>query len=271
MAYVKNIWVCGDPVTADKLNHLEDGVGDGNGYTCNPTFVDIFNGSVETMRAGHACISNTDIFAQNVSEPPESFRVIMDDKEFELYLSNHIGAGYAYGDCTGESLYNFSFDTYPCGIVLTFRSENEIALFVVTPNPGTYAVKIDRLTGVEVEVSPCFKAAVEKVIADSGGGFTTANITLINNSSESLSVSCPTIDGMGATSGGIYSCDAGQTLSLTAILPSDGEACHFMAEETEYHENLSNATSTGDVEIDGLYIGHDVRARVFGDGTITIS
>lgn len=34
MAYEKQTWVCGDVVTADKLNHMEDGIAEccGGGY-----------------------------------------------------------------------------------------------------------------------------------------------------------------------------------------------------------------------------------------------
>lgn len=37
MAYVKQTWSCGDEISADKLNHMEDGISSasGGGYSVN--------------------------------------------------------------------------------------------------------------------------------------------------------------------------------------------------------------------------------------------
>lgn len=43
MAYTKQTWTTGDTVTADKLNHMEDGIGSGSDkfiVMCTPTDVD---------------------------------------------------------------------------------------------------------------------------------------------------------------------------------------------------------------------------------------
>lgn len=39
MAYEKHTWVCGETITADKMNHLENGVAEGGGGGSSPLVV----------------------------------------------------------------------------------------------------------------------------------------------------------------------------------------------------------------------------------------
>lgn len=40
MAYTKNKWKCGDSVTAEKLNNIEQGIANGSGSAIEPFYVD---------------------------------------------------------------------------------------------------------------------------------------------------------------------------------------------------------------------------------------
>lgn len=41
MAYDKNVWNCGDEITAEKLNHMEDGIANaGGGGSADPVFIE---------------------------------------------------------------------------------------------------------------------------------------------------------------------------------------------------------------------------------------
>ena len=41
MAYEKNTWVNGDTITAEKLNHMEDGIAEGGGSSSGPLIVNL--------------------------------------------------------------------------------------------------------------------------------------------------------------------------------------------------------------------------------------
>lgn len=37
MAYEKQTWECGDDISAERLNHMEEGIAEASGYECKET------------------------------------------------------------------------------------------------------------------------------------------------------------------------------------------------------------------------------------------
>lgn len=164
MAYEKQTWVCGDVITADRLNHMEEGIeeccGSAGGYTCTEEVVPLTEESVTTTKfdesdlIASAELSYTDLIDAN------EIRVTFNGVEYEC---DRIDVGvpgvsvYGGADAHGEA----DFSEYP------FMLECESGLnTLLTETAGTYQIKIEAVEA-EVEVSSCFRKAVETVTEDS--------------------------------------------------------------------------------------------------------
>lgn len=147
MAYTKRTWSCGDKITADALNRIEQGIEDAydKGYECTETRTTIFDGTVTTVIDGSEAYG--DVTTSDTVKSGDLISVTFNNTEYELFATEN-----KYGFVTvGAS--DFSFSEYPFALVF-----NSIP-FLCTPTAGTYSLKIVKIDIASTSTS-CFKAAV---------------------------------------------------------------------------------------------------------------
>lgn len=150
MAYEKQSWNCGDTITADKLNHMEDGIANADcGYSCSEEWVTLTDESVTTVREeGNASAEALLTYSSEINA--ETIKVTFDGVEYTCqYDDGGYGARYNYEtDSTDWSTYPFQIFWDGDGNYFT------------TETAGTYQVKIEAV-GEVVETSECFEKAVK--------------------------------------------------------------------------------------------------------------
>lgn len=152
MAYEPKTWSCGDVITANDLNHIEQGIAESGGcdcgYECTETKATAFDGSITTNDTGGGL--SVGAFTPSQTIDGDSIIVTMDGTEYELPKID-IGGAVGYGEMSGDAP---SFTTYPCFVISS-------GMFA-TVNPGTYTVKIENIA-MNVTTEPCFDKAVRSV------------------------------------------------------------------------------------------------------------
>ena len=159
MAYEPKTWACGDVVTADALNHMEQGIADSGGGTAGYECVisEIFDGSITTAEQG---VMNASTGMQPVSFTLDQsiLKVTFNGTEYECE-AYQVNPNYPimYGAPIGQG--GFDFSEYPF-VVSTQAVEGQKTLTLMTQSAGTYTLNI----GVEdVETSGCFERAVKQL------------------------------------------------------------------------------------------------------------
>ena len=156
MAFEPKTWACGDTITAQELNRIEQGiveVGQGGGdagYECTETEVTAFDGSLTTNSMGP--FSGT-TFTSSQPIDGDSILVTFDGIDYELPKVT-IDSDIYYGEVSSDGPV---FTTYPCVIGIDSNNNNNY-LFVASN--GTYQVSI-KLAEESVVATECFKSAVK--------------------------------------------------------------------------------------------------------------
>lgn len=171
MAYTPKQWVCGETITADGLNNIEEGIqealdccGSGGdcGYSCAESQETVFEGNLTTSSMGQM---NGAIFTPSETIEGDSIVVTIDGVEYDLPKADISFDG--WGEFNGNVP---NFTNYPCAV---FGGDGQGQCLFATPSIGTYSVKIEK-SNSSVEVSECFEKAVEKAssslkyVADAG-------------------------------------------------------------------------------------------------------
>lgn len=234
MAYTPKQWVCGETITADGLNNIEEGVqealeccGD-KGFECTESQVTVFEGSLTTTSMGS--FSGT-TFTPTEPIEGDSITVTFNGTEYELPKVYH-----GYGELNDGAP---SYATYPCFVAIEPGSDN----MFFTPSAGTYSVKLSVEAEI-VETSECFEKAVKSVgselkyvkddSSDNGGVIE----NLVGNNIPSASRNQATGAFSHAEGGGIES-DYGQTVYLHTI--ASGTGSHAEGNTTVASGNYSHA------------------------------
>lgn len=152
MAYEKHTWACGEAITTEKLNHMEDGIASGGsaGFECieNGTLVTLVDNNTITTTVGEA--GNTASFSYGAVDAGGRYPTINVTLEGELYENVPLNEDYSYGAPYDDSTDAFDWSTYPFNIY---------GYSIVMQYPGTYTVNVD--ASIEkVEVTDCFRKAV---------------------------------------------------------------------------------------------------------------
>lgn len=171
MAYEKQNWECGEMITADKLNHMEDGIAAGGdcdcGFECETTTTLLTNETVTTVQQeGFADgeISYSDLINAEV------IKVTFNGTEYECPATRY-GDNYGYGASWDDNLEAYDWSEYPFNIFSSNGANN-----LITQTAGTYTVKIEAIE-LNVTTTLCFRKAVDSLIASMKPMILTANTT----------------------------------------------------------------------------------------------
>lgn len=169
--FVKKTWACGDSITADELNRMENGIeeaveccgGGSAGYSCTEGYVSLYDGNVTTSdedNPPYAEVSVTDIFGED--EMPASLKVTFNGTEYICSNHSEVSLSAAYGATdvydAQEGVYVYNWDEYP---FVVFINANSTSVPILTENDGTYQLQIE-YPSIVIETSECFDRAVSK-------------------------------------------------------------------------------------------------------------
>lgn len=164
--FVKKDWKCGDTITADELNRMEDGIeealssGWGSvGYECKEEYATLTDESVTTvMREGDSVAYERLSYPSKIDA--DTIKVTFDGVEY--ICENRYGV---YGALYNEETDSTDWSAYPFTIYW-----GEDGNYLNTENAGTHQVKIESYEKT-VETSECFDRA--RGYSCSGGTMTT--------------------------------------------------------------------------------------------------
>lgn len=141
MAYDKHTWTCDEPITVERLNHIEDGIAAGGdcdcGFECEEEIVTLTEESVTTTSQG-GTIRGQLSYSQFIDA--EVIKVTFNGTEYECPRIAIIGIN-AYG---GFGQGGPDFSEYPFAITSISGGTNTLA----TETAGTYSVKIEGMQEV---------------------------------------------------------------------------------------------------------------------------
>ena len=158
MAYEKQTWANGELITAEKLNHMEDGIAEGGGcdcgFECTETETVLFNETVTV-------VENEGIYSAELgyvaSEPVFELTITFDGTRYACQ-GTLAGGSIIFGDIDPETE-DIDFTRYPfCVIMGTASSE------LYTNVDGTHTVAAS-VTEISTETTECFKAAVNSAVS----------------------------------------------------------------------------------------------------------
>lgn len=157
MAYTPTNWQCGDVVTAEALNKIEQGIASASGdcdcgYECTETRTVLTEESVTTERVEEGNQGQL-TYSQQINA--DTIKVTFNGTQYECPMVDMGDNAYAYG---GVGQGGPDFSQYPF-VVTSSAYGNEI----YTETAGTYSVKIETV-GSSVETSDCFKKAVRTAL-----------------------------------------------------------------------------------------------------------
>lgn len=184
MAYTAKEWNCGDKISVNALNHIEQGVADAqNGYECNSSEgTVIFDGNV-TIEYD----SQGDYYSGSISYNEfidfDLLKVEFDGSEYWCYKQA--------GAVNNENFYgDKNFAMRPFNIV-SYQDSVSTTNNINADGPGTVSLK---LTGYNVDISdmtPCFRTAVREAAQNNGCVYAVSDFLNFNGED---SVSIPYIE-----------------------------------------------------------------------------
>lgn len=164
MSYEKQTWECNEVITADKLNHMEDGIEEASdkGYSCEEgDYFGVFDGSVTTSKpeSSESWSPASARISLNMALEYDTITVTFDGTEYECERRYADFGEIYYGAFIDETYSPSAFSLYPFAIA---SEEGATEAFVATENAGTHTIVIVQGSNY-AEVSDCFRMAVEEV------------------------------------------------------------------------------------------------------------
>lgn len=160
MAYDKHTWTCDEPITVERLNHIEDGIAAGGdcdcGYECEDGRTTLTEETVTTTMEQGGTEAYGDLSYSQLIDA-DSITVTFNGTEYECPCISMDG-GFIYGGFAGDAP---DFSQYP----FTVASSSTYGNILYTETAGTYAIKIEGTKEV-VTTTPCFEKAVKSIGGD---------------------------------------------------------------------------------------------------------
>ena len=155
MAYDKHTWTCDEPITVERLNHIEDGIANAGGgecgFECETTITLLTEESVTTTTQDEL---NRGVLSYSQLIDAEVVKVTFNGTEYEcprIATRN----GYGYGG-VGQSGPDFS--EYPFAILSGTTPILSYKTMLFTETAGTYTIKIEAVEKT-ITTTPCFDKA----------------------------------------------------------------------------------------------------------------
>ena len=161
MAYTPHTWRCGELVTDDDMNRIEEGIQEAldccNGYSCEDSYVQIYDGTVETVmhHSSSGDYVSGVIQGTDVSLFGDRIRVTFDGEEYICPLTEMMYHQY-YGATIVTPFTDTDWSEYPFSIYLYLGN-----IIVSTPNVGVYNIKIEEVVTTPT-TSECFDLSALK-------------------------------------------------------------------------------------------------------------
>ena len=154
MAYDKHTWTCDEPITVERLNHIEDGIANAGGdcdcgYECEETRTLLTEETVTTVPDGDAAYGSLS-YSQFINQ--DTITVTFNGTEYECEVKESHG-DYIYGALYDGDLDAWDWSEYPFQIY-SFKGPNGFE--------NTLATEIEGMLE-KVTTTPCFKKAVKSV------------------------------------------------------------------------------------------------------------
>lgn len=127
--YNPTTWATGDVITAEKLNHMEDGITSTQVYSVSEQVR--FSGSVTTEQDGEVYYTEIDC---NLSDAPEQIKVTFDGTE---YTCEKVGNNPSFGYGGLDATLGDDFSEYPFAVVVQGSD-----VFIDTETVSTHQVEI---------------------------------------------------------------------------------------------------------------------------------
>lgn len=181
MSYETHTWESGETITAEKLNHIEDGIaeccsGGDVGYECTSEWVTLTDESVTTVADEDSYEGN---LAYSTPITADTIKVTFDSVEYICNRRSTPNNNCEYGALWDDATESYDFSEFPFKVNSLSRGN-----LLVTETAGTYSVKIEAVEE-SVETSDCFKKAVKSVV-------NIPNIAIIHSSQ----LGTPSVDGV---------------------------------------------------------------------------
>lgn len=150
MNYEPKTWTCGETITADELNRMEDGIANAGGYECSESRVVLTEENINATES-----SGTYFALLSYSTPIDDNEIIVtfDGNTYTLQKKRMGTDGDYYGDISGDAP-----DYTRCPFVVFASAEGNA---VYTETEGAHSIKIEAVQET-VETTPCFEKAVSK-------------------------------------------------------------------------------------------------------------
>lgn len=155
MPYEKQTWTTGDTITAEKLNHIEDGIENNIGYECETNVV---NETITTSNNGIGSFTGDFKYVGEINALNE-LEVIFDGIEYTLPYD---GTYRGYGE---SQSYNPSFVNYP--LLISAANNDKTNWRLYTSTGGTHTIILPTVSKTEiVNIMPSFNTVVSHIIEE---------------------------------------------------------------------------------------------------------
>lgn len=178
--YEKQTWSTGDVITADKLNHIENGVENGGGYHYEEETKVLIAETTFTAEGENPYYEIEDREEKDyLKELPSKVTVVFDNVTYSCELKDADTRGKYYGaDYVGDSDVDCDFSEYPFQLVVYHSSHDEYfidGIAVQDTNEHTIYVTY---TDKNIVVDDDFKEAVSSLmVVDVGGDLFSPTLT----------------------------------------------------------------------------------------------
>lgn len=161
MAYDKHTWTCDEPITVERLNHIEDGIAAGGdcdcGFECEERIVTLTEESVTTQKGKDDNFAHGELsYSQFIDA--DSITVTFDGVEYECPRMAIEDGHNEYGAPYNESTNAHDWSEYPLAISSSDAGEGAFTNILLTETAGTYTVKIEAVEET-ITTTPCFEKA----------------------------------------------------------------------------------------------------------------
>lgn len=156
MAYDKHTWTCDEPITVERLNHIEDGIAAGGdcdcGFECEETVTLLTEESVTTELDDGVAYGDLS-YSQLIDA--DAIKVTFNGTEYECERTD-VDGGNDYGAPFDPGTNTYDWSEYPFHI--WSGGDDGVITSIATQTAGTHTIKIEAEETI-ITTTPCFDLA----------------------------------------------------------------------------------------------------------------